>query len=106
MVEHRISTQVDAEHPALAGHFPGNPVVPAVLLLDCVLQALQAWQGGQWQLRRLLAAKFLRPLRPGEPFEILLRMSGSRLDFRCEHEHQLLAEGRCELDGQAPGAPP
>ena len=97
MPEQRVRAQVPAHHPCFAGHFPGNPVVPAVVLLDHVLIAVQAWRGPHWQLRRLRAAKFLRPLLPDETFEILLRLSGTspqaRLDWRCERDSQLLAEG-------------
>lgn len=97
MPDYRCSTEVSAAHPCLAGHFPGNPVVPAVVLLERVLEALHAWRGPQWRLRRLLAAKFLLPLRPGEHFEILLRMEDTRLDWRCERDAQLLAHGRWEM---------
>lgn len=95
--EHRCMAQVSAAHPSLAGHFPGNPVVPAVLLLQLVLDALRAWRGPQCQLRRLLAAKFLLPLRPDESFEIVLRLVETRLDFRCERAARLLAQGSWEL---------
>jgi 3-hydroxymyristoyl/3-hydroxydecanoyl-(acyl carrier protein) dehydratase len=38
--------QVVAEnHPALPGHFPGNPVVPGVVLLDRVLDAVRREAG-------------------------------------------------------------
>ena len=95
--ECRVSTQVPAAHPCLAGHFPGNPVVPAVLLLDLVQDVLRAWRGPQWRLRRLLAAKFLLPLRPDQSFEIVLRLADTRLDWRCERDAHLLAEGRGEI---------
>jgi len=98
MIEHRASALVPAAHPCLAGHFPGNPIVPAVVLLERVLDAVQAWRGPQWRLQRLLSAKFLMPLRPDVRFEILLRMADTRLDFRCEHDTHLLAQGSCELE--------
>lgn len=60
---------VDAAHPALPGHFPGDPLVPAALLLRFVGAALE--QRGQ----RLVAVermKFVRPVRPGEPIDITI----------------------------------
>ena len=30
---------IAAEHPALAGHFPGAPILPGVLLLDEMVRA-------------------------------------------------------------------
>ena len=94
---HRASAQVLAGHPCLAGHFPGNPVVPAVVLLERVLDAVHAWRGPQWQLRRVLAAKFVSALRPDECFEIELTMDGARLDFRCRCDDRLLAQGSWEM---------
>lgn len=99
VAEYRASAQVPTGHPCLAGHFPGNPVVPAVVLLQLVLDAARSWRGSQWQFRRLLAAKFLQPLRPDERFEILLQMKDGRLDFRCEREARLLAQGSWEMGG-------
>ena len=32
---------ISADHPALAGHFSGVPIVPGVLLLDETLRALE-----------------------------------------------------------------
>lgn len=105
MPEWRSRAQVPADHSCLAGHFPGHPVVPAVVLLEHVLTALRSWRGPHWQLRRLLAAKFLLPLRPDEDFEILLRMNDtgpqSRLDWRCERDARLLAHGTWEVGAAA-----
>lgn len=58
-----------AGHRAFAGHFPGQPIVPGVLLLDAavhaVQQALEAG-GGEAAACRVNAAKFLSPVAPGE----------------------------------------
>ncbi len=48
------------EHPAFAGHFPGRPIVPGVLLLDAALHAL----GADQTTCRIVNAKFLRPVPP------------------------------------------
>ena len=36
---------VRADHPCLAGHFVGRPIVPGVLLLDHVMQGLASGTG-------------------------------------------------------------
>ena len=57
---------IAAEHPALAGHFPGAPILPGVLLLDEMVRAVEqqsAHSGARW---RIGAAKFVKPVRPGE----------------------------------------
>jgi 3-hydroxymyristoyl/3-hydroxydecanoyl-(acyl carrier protein) dehydratase len=57
---------IGAEHPALAGHFPGAPIVPGVVLLDEMLRALESEDGTEACRWRIGAAKFVKPVRPGE----------------------------------------
>lgn len=57
---------ISAAHPALAGHFPGAPVVPGVLLLAEALDQIEATSGVTLSYRRIVSAKFLRPVGPGE----------------------------------------
>jgi len=68
----RTSFRIAANHPALAGHFPGAPVVPGVLLLAESLQQLEAQVGYALACRRLERAKFLRPVAPGETVSVRL----------------------------------
>ena len=62
---------VPASHPSLPGHFPGNPVVPGVVLLARVQAAIEARHGPLPALR-LPQAKFVRPLLPGQAASIEL----------------------------------
>ncbi len=62
---------VPASHPSLPGHFPGNPVVPGVVILARVQAAIEAVHGPLPALR-LPQAKFVRPLLPGEAASIEL----------------------------------
>jgi len=72
------SLTIAADHPAFAGHFPGRPIVPGVLLLDAVLHAVaQAHHaggaseaGGPTGRCQIASAKFLSPVQPGETLTI------------------------------------
>ena len=70
---------VEPAHPALAGHFPGHPIVPGVLLLDRVMSAVTA------ELKRpvsvLKQVKFAAALLPGESAMVTCDECGDRLSF-------------------------
>ena len=57
---------IDATHPSLAGHFPGAPIVPGVLLLDETMRAVERSQQRAPSHWTIGAAKFVKPVRPGE----------------------------------------
>ena len=56
---------VARDHPAYAGHFPGQPVLPGVVLLAEVLAAVEASTGQPPQRWEISSAKFLAPVTPG-----------------------------------------
>lgn len=80
-------------HPALSGHFPGNPVVPGVVLLEHVVSLLEANFGLQPALH-LPQVKFLQPLLPGQDaaVELITRGAGS-WRFRVLRGDVVLATG-------------
>jgi|SwirhisoilCB2_FD_contig_41_7918628_length_478_multi_1_in_0_out_0_2 3-hydroxymyristoyl/3-hydroxydecanoyl-(acyl carrier protein) dehydratase len=78
MTAHAVRLCIAPEHPALPGHFPGNPLVPGAVVLERVAVALKAWRG---TAVGGLDAKFVRPLRPGEEATIALEGDGARVRF-------------------------
>lgn len=84
-----MSFSVAPDHPALPGHFPGRPIVPGVLLLDAVIRAVAARDAPLPPPDRLLRAKFLAPVLPGQ--EVALELGERR-------------EGRVAFTGRVAGA--
>lgn len=87
----RRSFCIAAEHPCLPGHFPGNPLVPGVVLLEQVAAGLRAWRGQR--LARVVEAKFIAPLLPDETAELSLHERGTRVQFEIHRGATLLARG-------------
>lgn len=84
---------IPANHPSLSGHFPGNPVIPGVVLLEEVLMAVRAWRPTA-RIRGFQTVKFLQPVTPGNRFCIALEMlDGERIGFRCSAGQLLLNSG-------------
>lgn len=81
------------DHPALAGHFPGHPVVPGVLVLDHVVAAIEARIGAPLTPLRLPHVKFVSPLYPGEHADILLEQHGDGWRFRVLRDGMPVASG-------------
>jgi 3-hydroxymyristoyl/3-hydroxydecanoyl-(acyl carrier protein) dehydratase len=105
MTRLEFDLRVDSDHPSLAGHFPGDPVVPGVLLIDRMQQALLRLTGRE--LVQLKQVKFTSALRPGEAARGLLDVDGARLSFRINAQRGDavlgVAEGIGILSAKAPG---
>ncbi len=72
-----------ADHPAFAGHFPGTPIVPGVVLLDEVMHAIFMDTGLVESAWKISSVKFFSPLKPNETVTI---------------EHEQLANGSIKFE--------
>ena len=71
-------TWFDSDDPMFAGHFPGNPIVPGVILTEALAQAagIAAASGYSESTRPLFllsairTMKFLQPVRPGQMIDL------------------------------------
>lgn len=93
------SFTVPADHPCLAGHFPGDPIVPAVLLLDLGGAVLRGLRPELGPLREVKSAKFTAPVRPGEPVRVVFSAAAGEGGFRftCSTAAGVAAQGQMQF---------
>jgi 3-hydroxyacyl-[acyl-carrier-protein] dehydratase len=87
--------RISASHPCLPGHFPGQPVVPGVVILDHVAACLERMQVGR--LWRMSSVKFVAPLFPEQDAQLHVRIEEKRVRFRVSRQDEMLASGDGEL---------
>lgn len=77
---------ISYDEPVFQGHFPGLPLFPGVLQLECIAQAGGICVGalGEDQIGVLAgieSARFLRPVVPGDQLRIEVEIRGQRRGF-------------------------
>lgn len=91
-----IICRIPADHPALPGHFPGNPVVPGVVLLELVHRQARALAGFRDGPTRWQRIKFLRPVRPEQPIRLHIEGAADQFSFTIRDEDgETIARGQC-----------
>jgi 3-hydroxymyristoyl/3-hydroxydecanoyl-(acyl carrier protein) dehydratase len=101
---HRFSWEFPRDHPALAGHFPGQPIAPGAVLLDRLELFAQQVPGLADRPLQLAHVKFLRSAQPGADLSFVFESTqDGRVAFRVECQSVVLARGAL---ADAPGSPP
>jgi 3-hydroxymyristoyl/3-hydroxydecanoyl-(acyl carrier protein) dehydratase len=93
-----VTLDIPADHAAFAGHFPGNPIVPGVVLLDEALYSAAGARGVPPGKCTILAAKFLSAAHPGERLQLAIAPGNNRaLRFTIRAPDRLVASGILSL---------
>ena len=100
-----MTLDIPADHAAFAGHFPGNPLVPGVVLLDETLYRVAGAHGVAAGKCTIVAAKFLSAAHPGERLQLALEPADKlRLGFTIRGPDRVVASGILALPAIAASA--
>ena len=101
------SFEISHNHSCLAGHFPNNPIVPGVVILDEISSVIMQVHS-KYRIHSFLNVKFLQPLKPGQSVSVKLEEkvrvdnNYSKLKFRCTFNGAIIAQGEIKLEERSP----
>lgn len=91
---------VTINEPFFQGHYPGNPVMPGVLMIEAMAQAAGVLMVRRSSLEGKTAlfmscdkVKWRKPVRPGDQLSVQVKLTKVRGSIAC-------AEGECSVNGQ------
>jgi 3-hydroxyacyl-[acyl-carrier-protein] dehydratase len=84
---------VAADHPAYAGHFPGQPILPGVVLLAEVMAAIAEATGRGPERWTLANVKFLGAVTPGTALALRHEEVDGNVRFEVRAGDRVVASG-------------
>jgi 3-hydroxymyristoyl/3-hydroxydecanoyl-(acyl carrier protein) dehydratase len=95
-----VERLIPHDHPATQGHFPGNPIIPAAVLLSEVIDAVESALGPAQSPLRIKSAKFPAPTRPGSRVVIEFhRSKAGNIRLVCRVGATIVLTGEMTWDG-------
>lgn len=94
------------DEPLFAGHFPGDPIVPGVILTEALAQMAGIAGGGdgrKFLLSAIRSMKFPAAARPGEMITLQAKKAGAMgglwiFEVRAAVDEHIVAEGQVVLN--------
>ena len=80
-------------HDIFKGHFPGQPVVPGVCMMQMVKEVLENYADKKLRLVKADNVKFLSFIDPGQQGEVGLEIKIIEVDGQIKADAQLVNEG-------------
>lgn len=93
----QVALAIPLDHPAFAGHFPGRPIVPGVVLLDAAQRIVET-QGVA--LTGIAVAKFHSPAGPGDELALIYDIDGASARFEIRCGARKIADGRFTVSSE------
>ncbi len=90
-----VQIKLNSKHPLYKGHFPEQPVVPGVCMLQVIKESVEQILGQRVQYMQVASCKFLLPIDPVQNPELTLELELKELP---EQSIQLQVEGKAGVD--------
>lgn len=91
------SFTIQASHPSLKGHFPDNPIVPGVVILDEVINIVKTLKP-ELTVTAIPMVKFIHLLMAEQQVTVeITEKSDNKISFNCTHDETKLVTGQMIL---------
>jgi 3-hydroxyacyl-[acyl-carrier-protein] dehydratase len=94
-MEHSFTIQTT--HASLKGHFPNNPVIPGVIILDEIINIIKTIKP-EFTVNSIPMVKFIHPLLPEQKVIIeITEKTETTISFSCSHINTKIVTGQLAL---------
>ncbi|MEI6124872.1 MAG: 3-hydroxyacyl-ACP dehydratase [Bacteroidota bacterium] len=69
-----VEVEINASHKIFEGHFPGNPVVPGVCLVQMIRETIEVLQHKTFRLKKADEIKFMNMVVPPQNCKLTLEI--------------------------------
>lgn len=102
---YRARLRLEASSPLLAGHFPGQPILPAIAHLGLALEGARSLEQRDITLVGVRGIRFRRPVEPGAVIELVVAqgVEAGALRFELRSAETLASSGTLVVRADARG---